>query len=205
MWAYVCTCKVVVCSMDKSWYDALVIRCPMPTWLALSEVCTDALSDAILVALPLRLLWRVKLPLDQRIMVLSVFSTSILVSAVSVAHTAYLMHPVIFTGGFTASMESAVSLIVCNLLVVVTFLYRVIRNGRDLTAGLSDKDSGLSNGLTTVDLNLSGGTLLTSTTGTAPTETNVSSLMFASASGGSVLPAVTVSTDTSSLPMTTKR
>lgn len=40
MWAYIITCKSVVCSRDKSWYDSLVIRCPMPTWLAVSEVCS---------------------------------------------------------------------------------------------------------------------------------------------------------------------
>lgn len=38
LWAYVLTCKSVVCSADKSWYDATVIQCPIPRWVALSEV-----------------------------------------------------------------------------------------------------------------------------------------------------------------------
>ena len=65
----------------------------------------DTVSDAILVALPFRLLWRVKLPSNQRIMVLSVFSTSVLVSIISAVHTAYLIPLVTFVGGATAEME----------------------------------------------------------------------------------------------------
>ncbi|KAI9567969.1 hypothetical protein HD554DRAFT_801322 [Boletus coccyginus] len=230
MWAYILACKSVVCAMDTSWYDTLPIGCPMPNWVALSEVLTDVLSDVILVALPFGLLWRVKLPSNQRIMILSVFSASILVSVVSVVHTVYLVRSVTFISGITAQMEAAISLIVCNLLVIVTFVYRVIRNGRDLTAGLSGKNTGSSCRLTTVDLDLTGGSLLSRTTttgtrtgsygtaftGTEFTGTDVSSLKFANmtkettfgsilSTGVSVLPIVTVSTDGSPLPVTTKQ
>jgi hypothetical protein len=123
LWAYMLTSKSVVCAVDKSWYDAVVIICPMPSWVALSEVCStcvsttlksltcspcysaDTLSDVILVVLPLRLLWRVKLPSNQRIMVFSVFSTSILVSVVSVVHTSYLIPSVTVIGVDTAQFE----------------------------------------------------------------------------------------------------
>ncbi|KAF8552135.1 hypothetical protein OG21DRAFT_1523977 [Imleria badia] len=193
LWAYVFTCKSVACAMNDEWYHAVVIECPVPKWVAVSEVCTDILSDVILVALPFCLLWRVKLPSNQRIMVLSVFSASILVSVVSVVHTAYLIPLAGFIGGATAEVESAVSLIVCNLLVIITFIYRVIRNGRDLTAGLSDdKNTGSSNRLTTVDLDFSGGSLFSSRatgtgtgttgtgfTGTGFTGTDFSSIKFA--------------------------
>ena len=40
MWAYILACKSVACAMDKAWYDAVVIECPMPNWVALSEVCS---------------------------------------------------------------------------------------------------------------------------------------------------------------------
>ncbi|KAG6370901.1 hypothetical protein JVT61DRAFT_10924 [Boletus reticuloceps] len=189
MWAYIFTSKAVACGVDRSWYDAAVIQCPVPNWVALSEVCTDTVSDAILVALPFRFLRHVKIPSNQRIMLLSVFSTSILVSVVSAVHTAYLIPTANFIGGVTAEMEGAVSLIVCNLLVIVTFIYRVLRNGRDLTAGLSDKHTQPSHRLTTVDLDVSGGSLFTRTgaetvgtgfTGTQLTETDVSSLEFTS-------------------------
>lgn len=123
LWAYIFTSKSVVCAVDRSWYHAVDILCPMPNWVALSEVCStcahhtlkflpcspcysaDTLSDVILVTLPFRLLWRVKLPSNQRIMVLSVFSTSILVSVVSVVHTAYIIPLVTFFGVATAQLE----------------------------------------------------------------------------------------------------
>ncbi|KAN0085658.1 hypothetical protein V8E55_006792 [Tylopilus felleus] len=223
MWAYIFTCKVVTCAVDRSWYHAVVIECPLPNWVAISEVSTDTVSDAILVALPFRLLWRVKLPSNQRIMVLSVFSTSVLVSIISAVHTAYLIPLVTFVGGATAEMEGAISLIVCNLLVLVTFIYRMTRNGQDLTAGVSDKATMSSNRLTTVDLDFSGFTTTTAGTtgstfsGTRFTGTEVSSLKFASmgdkdttfgsvvASGGSVLPDVTPSTAMGPPPVALKK
>lgn len=122
MWTFMLTCKSVVCSMDESWYEASVVQCPIPEWIAISEVCStfihtpsiprlftlthpaDALSDLILVILPLRLLWPVKLPSNQRIMVLSIFSASILVSVVSVIHTSYIIPQATFIGGVTAEM-----------------------------------------------------------------------------------------------------
>lgn len=68
-------------------------------------ICTaDVVSDIILVALPLCLLWGVRLPSKQRIMVLSIFSTSILVSVVSVVHTLYIIPAVTFLGPLTAEL-----------------------------------------------------------------------------------------------------
>lgn len=46
MWAYMFTSKSVVCSMDKSWYDSLAIGCPLPNWVALSEVCSTFIHFA---------------------------------------------------------------------------------------------------------------------------------------------------------------
>ncbi|KIJ63095.1 hypothetical protein HYDPIDRAFT_168681 [Hydnomerulius pinastri MD-312] len=161
MWAYILSAKSITCSMDKSWYNDVIIQCPIPKWVALSEVTTDAVSDVMLVALPLRLLWRVKLPSNQRIMILCVFSASILTSVLSAIHTAYIIPQSSFVGGVTAEFEGAVSLIVCNLLVIVTFIYRRFRGGRDLTQDIppTSKLTRSSNRLTTIDLDFSGSSL----------------------------------------------
>lgn len=87
------------------------------------------------------------------------------------------------------------SLIVCNLLVLVTLIYRVTRNGRDLTADHAEnvKHAGSSNRLTTVDLDWAGSSYFasmavggeTGCTGTGLTDaTDVSSFVLASMSGG---------------------
>jgi len=96
------------------------------------ELVTDFIADAILVAIPLRLLWGVNLPRSQRILLFSIFSASILVTIVSVVHAAYLLGPSGLLEGLTANVECAVSLIVANLAVVVTHIYRLIRNGEDI-------------------------------------------------------------------------
>ncbi|KAI6122067.1 hypothetical protein F5141DRAFT_555820 [Pisolithus sp. B1] len=151
MWLYVMLAKVIPCAMDRSWYSLTFIQCPIPEWVAISEVITDSLADLILVCLPLRLLWRLRVPSDQRAMILAVFSSSILTSIVSVIHTAYTIPPS-FIGGVTANIEAAVNLVVCNLLVLVTFIYRIRRNGRNM--GTCDKD--FTGRLTTIELGFSG-------------------------------------------------
>ncbi|EIW82748.1 hypothetical protein CONPUDRAFT_71471 [Coniophora puteana RWD-64-598 SS2] len=71
-------------------------------------LCTDAISAIILVGLPLAMLWNVQLACLPRILILSIFATGVLNAA------------------------CALDLIACNLLVTVTFLFRVL---------LSDKSS----------------------------------------------------------------
>ncbi|KAG6333953.1 hypothetical protein ID866_5136 [Astraeus odoratus] len=74
-------------------------------------------------------------------MIRAVFSASILTSVASIVHTAFIIPPTI-VGGMTAEVEAIVSLVVCNLLVVVTFIYRVTHGeGDSLTATEKTKDS----------------------------------------------------------------
>ncbi|KIK80023.1 hypothetical protein PAXRUDRAFT_833778 [Paxillus rubicundulus Ve08.2h10] len=183
MWGYILVAKAVACARNESWYHTVVVQCSIPEWVAISEVGTDAISDLMLVALPLCLLWRVKLPSNQKIMILCVSSSSILVSVVSAVHTAYLIPEPSFIAGATGEIEGALSLVVCNLLVIVTFVYRVSRNGRDLTQDPSSKITDSSNRLTTVDLDFavtSAGTYGTASgsTGSDFTGTNCSSVVF---------------------------
>lgn len=150
MWLYIMLAKTIPCVIDRSWYNVAFIQCPIPEWVAISEVITDSLSDIILVCLPLRLLWRLRVPSNQRTMIIAVFSSSILTSIISVIHTTYIIPPT-FIGGVTADVESAVSLIVCNLLVIVTFIYRLRHGGRDM--GTCDKSA--SGCLTTIEFGMS--------------------------------------------------
>ncbi|GLB39029.1 hypothetical protein LshimejAT787_0601910 [Lyophyllum shimeji] len=87
---------------------------------------------ATLVTIPLYILWYSDLPKAPRLMIRVVFAMSLLSTAVSVVHAIYGMGPDRFLDGATAHMESATNLIVCNLMVLVTFVYRRFRNGRDL-------------------------------------------------------------------------
>ncbi|KAH7912883.1 hypothetical protein BJ138DRAFT_715638 [Hygrophoropsis aurantiaca] len=148
MWTLALATKIYACASDTAWYNAMIIQCPIPAGVAVVEVCTDVVADLILVLLPLRLLWRVKLPANQRKLLLAIFSSSILISVVSAVHTAYIVPTSSFIGGITAEIEGALSLVVCNLLVIVTFVYRVRHHGADLSQSTSDEPTSTVAGLT---------------------------------------------------------
>ncbi|KAH7925791.1 hypothetical protein BV22DRAFT_1104749 [Leucogyrophana mollusca] len=139
MWMLAVASKAYVCGRDTSWYQEVMIQCPLTVSIGLIELTTDLISDVILVAMPLRLLWRVKLPRNQRIMILSIFSMSILCCFVSIIHVVFLLPAPSFMAGMTADIEGAVGLIVCNLLVIVTYFYRVFRGGEDIESTIEPK------------------------------------------------------------------
>jgi len=120
-------------------------KCVRAKVISTFQVTTDCISDAILVALPLRLLWRVKLPPRQRRMILTLFSSSAIVSIFSLAtHGVFQMLLPKYPDEFAISfnMEIASALIVCNLLVVVTYVYRVICNLQDGSGTSELEDDG---------------------------------------------------------------
>ncbi|OJA18870.1 hypothetical protein AZE42_08569 [Rhizopogon vesiculosus] len=96
----------------------------------------DCLSDTILTVLPLRLLWSLKLPKRQKRMILAIFASSIFTTAVSIFRSVCQMAKYRSIMTPATDFEMASSLLVCNLLVVVTFLYRIF--------GFVEADNGAS-------------------------------------------------------------
>ncbi|KAF8129505.1 hypothetical protein EV363DRAFT_1399840 [Boletus edulis] len=101
--------------------------CNLPKVVIVFQPITNCVSDAVLVYLSLKLLWRAKLPRRRHRMILTLFSSSILISMSSLSH-AICQLMVSFEKGMyiTFEIEFTSALIVCNLLVVVTYMYRVI-------------------------------------------------------------------------------
>ena len=52
--------------------------------IALKTCLADCISDAILIALPVRLLWGMNLPTKRRRMIIAIFSSSIIVTTASI-------------------------------------------------------------------------------------------------------------------------
>ncbi|KAH0835483.1 hypothetical protein J3R83DRAFT_9148 [Lanmaoa asiatica] len=96
------------------------------------EFTTDVASAVILVALPTWILWRMRLRRNERILMFSVFTMSLLSVVVSIVHVAFLIPTAGFMAGMTADIEGALDLTICNLLVLVTGLYRFFRDGEDI-------------------------------------------------------------------------
>ncbi|KAH7930235.1 hypothetical protein BV22DRAFT_83589 [Leucogyrophana mollusca] len=85
LWGGVVGSKAYWCGSNLSWYTRPSRSCSMPRSLDVYELSTDVISDAILVVLPLRILWSVKLPEDsQRRIILSIFSSSVVVTFTSI-------------------------------------------------------------------------------------------------------------------------
>lgn len=94
----------------------------------------DLMGDAVLVLFPLAFLWKIRLPRKERVLVLAVFSSSILTLLSALIFTIMAFSPIdlgpqpnlVMTG--LGHVEALTSLLVCNVAVVSTSLYRHTQN-----------------------------------------------------------------------------
>ncbi|KAH7911123.1 hypothetical protein BJ138DRAFT_994081, partial [Hygrophoropsis aurantiaca] len=152
--------KLYQCTSNLSW-EKFYTGCPFSSPMAIYQLW-DIASDTMLVALPLRMLWNIKMSQKRhREIILSIFSTSILISCISIARAVcrlmHLSNEVYMLG----IVEITCCLFVCSLLVVGTYVLRRINkngDGSDPDSDSSDCPERTSNlYLTTVDLhNISG-------------------------------------------------
>ncbi|KAH7911402.1 hypothetical protein BJ138DRAFT_1150676 [Hygrophoropsis aurantiaca] len=123
--------KGYYCGISLDWYTSSSLSCHLPRPMAIFELVSDVISDIILVSFPLRLLWRVKLPKRQRRMFLAVFSSSLVMSMVSMFHATTQLRRLYSLTSAATDFEIGFCLNVCNLLVVVAILYRIMNKGED--------------------------------------------------------------------------
>ncbi|KAF5383084.1 hypothetical protein D9615_004858 [Tricholomella constricta] len=133
-WVLLIFFKCWICGSNMNWVGDCVLGRPF----GIGRLTAVVVSNVILVGLPTFLLWHTSLPRPLRLMLRAIFSTSLLTTGISALHSVYAMGDNKYLEGFTAHFESAVTLMVCNLLVLVTFIYRRIRNGRDLDDELTE-------------------------------------------------------------------
>ncbi|KAF8161392.1 hypothetical protein B0H34DRAFT_700765 [Crassisporium funariophilum] len=103
------------------------------TSLAPFYIAIDLVADVLLIITPSVMLWKVKLPTNERRLILVLFSSSIftLLSAIPFAFIWFFginLPPdsrlTLFT--MTPMLETAVSLLVCNLTIVTMLFYRML-------------------------------------------------------------------------------
>ncbi|KAG9310175.1 hypothetical protein JVU11DRAFT_9799 [Chiua virens] len=140
------TWKIWWFALDSSWTKQTDFYTRPARWLPHSmyvyELCTDCVSDALLISLPVRLLWKMNLPANQRRMIIVIFSSSIIVTMASIFRAVCQIMRMSSLIGVASDVEIAFSVIVCNLLVVVTLVYRYFRrlSGSNGTESDSDDD-----------------------------------------------------------------
>ncbi|KAG1839116.1 hypothetical protein DFJ58DRAFT_110735 [Suillus subalutaceus] len=117
MWAALLVQKISICKFDS---------CRLGKSVALSILTTDIAADVSLVAAPLYLLKNVGLLRSRKLLVQCAFCASLLITAVTIPHSILLILGIFNTTTLmVAHIKAALSLTICNLLVIVTFLYRV--------------------------------------------------------------------------------
>ncbi|KAG2068592.1 hypothetical protein BDR04DRAFT_767766 [Suillus decipiens] len=119
MWTGVLIQKVNLCRFHA---------CHIAEPVALSQLITDVIADFSLVAAPLQFWKNVGLSHSRKILVMSSFGASILITVITIPHSVVL---ILFSSEtvtilIIAHVKAAVSLIVCNLFVIVIFAYRVL-------------------------------------------------------------------------------
>ncbi|KAH7922928.1 hypothetical protein BV22DRAFT_1131055 [Leucogyrophana mollusca] len=116
MWIGLLGQKIYICYLQ-----GCVVKSP----LAISQLTTDVVSDTILVIMPFLLLRGVRISSNRYTLICCAFFASISITVITIFHSILLFRPVTAWTGTVAHVKTAVSLIVCNLLVIVTFAYRV--------------------------------------------------------------------------------
>ena len=125
-------------------------------WPFCARKIADIVSNVLLVVIPLFILRHTRLPKASLYMIRAVFVTTICMISICTIRVIYAMRNNIPLNGLITNLEvslvtrsspraltrglvqAAVTLLMCNLLVLVTFVYRHIRNGRDLDHELSE-------------------------------------------------------------------
>ncbi|KAK1217116.1 hypothetical protein PQX77_020233 [Marasmius sp. AFHP31] len=119
-----------VCEPEPGWKDTTSPQCHLTPQVAIFQLVTDILADSFLLYAPVRVFVHIRDKALRRKLVI-IFSTCLITTIVSLVHAAYILT----TGGIpviiSALVEDSVSLMVANLVVVVTALLR---------AGVGDKD-----------------------------------------------------------------
>ncbi|KAF9448123.1 hypothetical protein P691DRAFT_775641 [Macrolepiota fuliginosa MF-IS2] len=109
-----------------------IATCKLPKQTGILELCTDVVADIWLICSPAYFLRNTKLSHRRQVLILSVFASNIFMSASSIVHSVFIINQRGFLVGFTAHVEVAISLIMCNLLVLATWIYsRIYPNDDD--------------------------------------------------------------------------
>ncbi|KAG9218090.1 hypothetical protein CCMSSC00406_0010249 [Pleurotus cornucopiae] len=121
-----------------SWHNNPGVQCFLPRSVGTFTLVTDIVADVILIAIPVIMMWGVPMVKQFRRLFFAVFAASILTSLASIVYVTFLFGARGWGPGLgvivavTSHLEAAVALLVCNILVIVTYFYRVSHEGEDL-------------------------------------------------------------------------
>ncbi|KAF9473412.1 hypothetical protein BDN70DRAFT_843503 [Pholiota conissans] len=124
----------------KDWQQSYPYQCRLPIASVIFRVCMDIFSDIVLIIIPFWAFWRrLKLPRTSRRLIKACFAASILTFLSCLSAAAVLLQRYYANSpeknaetGFLVSvmphLMASIALLVCNMLVVVTSVYRFFRS-----------------------------------------------------------------------------
>lgn len=118
------------------------VKCPMQIMGSVTGLTTNAISDALLIFVPLYTLRRVKVTGKQRWMIYAIFTANTLSSVPSVIymigqyfwHNLGCLHLIV-------AFKIPILLIVCNLLIIVTYVYSHFGREGDRNQGSASSET----------------------------------------------------------------
>ncbi|KAF9002183.1 hypothetical protein BDQ17DRAFT_1243700, partial [Cyathus striatus] len=96
-----------------------------------TELSASFFSDIWLLGAPAYLLWNMKLKKQFHRLLQAIFATEILVLVTSIIHCVYIVRNDYRSEGVILHFKTTTSLIVCNLLFLVTYMYKLYRDEQD--------------------------------------------------------------------------
>ncbi|KAF8154166.1 hypothetical protein B0H34DRAFT_800049 [Crassisporium funariophilum] len=100
-------------------------QCGVPMSTGYLELCTDLVGDAWLVLAPAYMLWHMKITRRHRYLITTIFGCGLFTTCASVAHIAFILLKEPRWVGISGHIQVGISVLVCNLLVLITYIYRV--------------------------------------------------------------------------------
>ncbi|TFK31035.1 hypothetical protein BDQ12DRAFT_570208, partial [Crucibulum laeve] len=126
--------QIIVCGRNTTWYHTPPFVCQFSRLDGSITFACDIIADLALIITPLRMFWGVSLPRLKRRLILCGFSASCFTAITSVICSIFLLSkpqtggPMGLIDTMMLQLLEVVSLIVCNILVIITSFYRI---GRD--------------------------------------------------------------------------
>jgi hypothetical protein len=142
---------LIICESKKGWKQKDLPQCPLGKAVAFTQLSVDILGDSVIVFVPAFFFWNSALPVHKRLRLIAVFAISLITTIVGFSHIYYILHGPPLVENLNGILQSSISVIACNLPVVLSSLIRftkrnveVVRSKRTITKASSVQFAGLS-------------------------------------------------------------
>ncbi|KJA27045.1 hypothetical protein HYPSUDRAFT_981809 [Hypholoma sublateritium FD-334 SS-4] len=118
--------KIFFCGTN--WHNQA--ECTIPRYVGIIELVTDNLADLWLILAPVYMLFHMKLRSVHHRLILAIFTCGLFTMLASITHSVFILINSPAWVGISADIQVTIAIIVSNLLVIVTGLYRALRRGQ---------------------------------------------------------------------------